>query len=144
MSENKPNIVYILTDDLGYGDVACLNPEGKIPTPNLDRLASQGMRFTDTHSTSAICSPSRYGILTGRYNWRSRLQQGIVMHYEEPLIAEGRLTVPELLRQHGYATGCVGKWHLGMGWSFGADPDFLPSKRADWDEVPATTEQKAK
>jgi arylsulfatase A-like enzyme len=113
---NRPNIVYILADDLGYGDVKCLNPNGKIATPNLDRLAAQGMIFTDAHSGSAVCTPTRYGILTGRYSWRSRLQSGVLGGYSRRLIEPGRLTVPALLRQHNYATGCIGKWHLGMDW----------------------------
>lgn len=112
-----PNIVYILADDLGYGDVQCLNPlHGKIKTPNLDRLAGQGMTFTDAHSGSAVCTPSRYGILTGRYAWRTRLQSGVIGGFSPPLIEPGRLTVPTLLKQHGYQTACVGKWHLGMDW----------------------------
>ena len=119
----KPNIVYILADDLGYGDVQCFNPQrGKIPTPNLDRLAEQGMSFTDAHSSSAVCTPTRYGILTGRYNWRSHLQSGVLEGFSKPLIAPGRLTVPGLLKQHGYATACIGKWHLGLGISKN-DPD---------------------
>jgi len=114
----KPNIVYILCDDLGYGDVQCLGGErSKIATPKIDRMASQGMIFTEAHSSSAVCTPTRYGILTGRYNWRSRLQKGVLHGYSEPLIAPDRLTVPALLQQHGYATACIGKWHLGMGLS---------------------------
>jgi len=111
----RPNIVYIIADDLGYGDVQCLNPErGKIATPHIDRFASQGMTFTDAHSGSAVCTPTRYGLLTGRYAWRTRLQQGVLDGGDdEPLISEERLTVPKLLRQQGYATACVGKWHLG-------------------------------
>ena len=110
----KPNIVYILADDLGYGDVHCLNPErGKIPTPHLDKLASQGMTFTDAHSGSSVCTPTRYGLLTGRYGWRSRLQSGVLDGYVQPLIAADRLTVPGLLKQHGYHTAIIGKWHLG-------------------------------
>ena len=111
----KANIVYVLCDDLGYGDVHCLNPQrGKIATPNIDTLAGQGMVFTAAHSSSAVCTPTRYGILTGRYNWRTRLQSGVQGGYDKPLIAPDRLTVPALLRQHGYATACIGKWHLGM------------------------------
>jgi arylsulfatase A-like enzyme len=112
----RPNIVYILADDLGYGDVHCLNPDGKIPTPNIDRLAAGGMVFTDAHSSSAVCTPTRYGILTGRYNWRSRLKSGVLYGYSRRLIEPGRLTVAEFLKQQGYATACVGKWHLGMDW----------------------------
>src|SRR5580704_695994 len=113
----RPNIVYILADDLGYGDVRCFNAQGKITTPHLDRLASAGVRFTDAHSSSAVCTPTRYGILTGRYNWRSALKSGVLNGYSNRLIEPGRLTVPEFLRQHGYRTACVGKWHLGMDWA---------------------------
>jgi arylsulfatase A-like enzyme len=112
----NPCIVYILADDLGYGDVKCLNPAGKIATPNLDRLAGNGMIFTDAHSSSSVCTPTRYGILTGRYNWRSRLQSGVLGGYSRRLIEPGRLTVPSLLKSHGYDTACIGKWHLGMDW----------------------------
>ena len=112
----KPNIVYILADDLGYGDLGCYNKDSKIPTPNLDRLAKEGMRFTDAHAPSSVCSPSRYGILTGRYAWRSRLQRGVLLPYDRPLIDAGRLTVPTMLKQQGYTTACVGKWHLGWDW----------------------------
>ncbi len=111
----KPNIVFILADDLGDGDVQCLNPQrGKIKTPNLDRLAAQGMTFTDAHSGSSVCTPTRYGVLTGRYAWRTRLQRGVLDGYVPPLIARDRLTVPALLKQHGYHTACLGKWHLGF------------------------------
>ena len=112
-----PNIVYILADDLGYGDVSCQNDDDRVPTPHVDRLAAQGMRFTDAHSGSAVCTPTRYGMLTGRYCWRSRLTQGVLFGYDEPLIEPGRLTVPELLRRHGYATAAIGKWHLGLAFS---------------------------
>jgi arylsulfatase A len=118
---SKPNIVYILCDDLGYGDVQCLNRErGKIATPNIDRLASQGMTFTDCHAAASVCSPSRYGILTGRYCWRTQLQQSALPGDAPPLIAPDRLTVASLLKQHGYATTALGKWHLGM--TFGKEP----------------------
>ena len=112
---SPPNIVYILADDLGYGDVKCLNPErGRIPTPALDRIAREGMTFTDAHSGSSVCTPTRYGILTGRYAWRTRLQKGVLDDYVTPLIAPDRLTVPALLKRNGYRTACVGKWHLGF------------------------------
>jgi arylsulfatase A-like enzyme len=107
----------MLVDDLGYGDVGCFNPDGKIPTPHIDRLAAQGMRFTDAHSGSSVCTPTRYGILTGRYAWRTRLQQTVLGGYSPPLIVPGRLTVAALLRAHGYDTACIGKWHLGLGWA---------------------------
>lgn len=110
-----PNIVYILCDDLGSGDVHCLNPErGKIATPNMDRLRAEGMAFTDCHSSSAVCTPSRYSILTGRYAWRSRLQHGVLGGESEPLIESGRMTVATLMKQHRYMTAALGKWHLGM------------------------------
>lgn len=111
----QPNIVFILADDLGYGDVQCLNPQrGKIATPHMDRLASQGMTFTDAHTTSSVCTPTRYGVLTGRYNWRTKLQKGVLWGYSTPLIAKDRTTVAGLLNQNGYRTACFGKWHLGM------------------------------
>lgn len=111
----RPNIVYILADDLGTGDVQCLNPErGKIATPHLDRLAQQGRIFTDAHSGSSVCTPTRYGVLTGRYAWRSRLQKGVLDNYVQPLISAERVTVPRLLGQHGYHSACIGKWHLGF------------------------------
>ena len=115
-SGNRPNIVLILADDMGYGDLGCQNPQSKIPTPNLDRLAGQGIRLTDAHSPSAVCSPTRYGILTGRYCWRTRLKSGVLWTWDPPLIEPDRLTVPKLLKQHGYATACIGKWHLGWDW----------------------------
>jgi arylsulfatase A len=114
LADSKPNIVYILADDLGYGDVQCLNPaRGKIKTPCLDRLAAEGMTFTDAHSGSSVCTPTRYGVLTGRYAWRTRLQGGVLSGYDDPLIAADRLTVPGLLKQNGYHTAIIGKWHLG-------------------------------
>jgi len=115
-SNSRPNIVYILADDLGYGDVNCLNSESKIPTPNIDSLAQRGVLFTDAHSGSAVCTPTRYGILTGRYSWRTRLQSGVLTGYSPPLIDEDRLTVGAMLQQWGYVTGCIGKWHLGWDW----------------------------
>lgn len=112
----RPNIIVVLADDLGYGDVQRLNPErGKIKTPHLDKLSGQGMTFTDAHSGSSVCTPTRYGLLTGRYAWRTRLQSGVLDGgNDEPLIAADRLTVPRLLKQHGYDTTCIGKWHLGF------------------------------
>jgi arylsulfatase A len=111
----KPNIVVILADDLGYGDIQRLNPErGMIKTAHLDKLAAQGMTFTDAHSGSSVCTPTRYGLLTGRYAWRTRLQSGVLDNYVEPLIAKDRFTLPRLLQEHGYHTACFGKWHLGF------------------------------
>ncbi len=112
----SPNIVLIFADDMGYGDMGCNAPACRIPTPNLDRLAGRGMRFTDAHSTSAVCTPSRYGLLTGRYNWRSRLKRGIVWEWDGPLLEPNRPTVANFLKDHGYDTMCLGKWHLGWDW----------------------------
>jgi len=111
-----PNIIYILADDMGYGDVSCLNENSKIHTYNIDKMAQEGLRFTDAHSSSAVCTPSRYSILTGRYNWRSTLKQGVLFGYDRHLIEEGRMTVASMLKKVGYRTACIGKWHLGMDW----------------------------
>lgn len=111
----RPNIVVILADDLGYGDLGCYNQQSKIPTPYLDRLAAQGLRCTDAHAPAAVCTPSRYGLLTGRYPWRPPAK-GVLPAWHAPIIANDCLTVPKLLQQHGYATACFGKWHLGLHW----------------------------
>jgi len=138
-----PNLVVIYADDLGYGDLQCYNPDrGKIPTPNIDRLASQGMRFTDAHSSSGVCSPSRYTLLTGRYHWRTRLQSGIVGKWGAPLIAPDRLTLAGLLKQRGYRSACIGKWHLGWDWPIGPDDRPLLAPRVKPDAV-ATDEHRA-
>lgn len=125
-ASEKINIVLILGDDLGHGHVSCLNPKSKIRTPYIDRLAQQGTLFTDAHSGSAVCSPTRYGLLTGRYAWRTRLVAGVLGPYDPPLIEEGRLTLPAMLRSQGYSTACIGKWHLGWTWPRvgAAEPDF--------------------
>jgi len=111
-----PNIVVILADDMGFGDLACQNPDSKIPTPNLDRLASRGMRFTDAHSPSSVCSPTRFGLLTGTYAWRSPLKQSVLWTWDAPLIPERTLTLGGMLRERGYSSACIGKWHLGWDW----------------------------
>jgi len=113
---NRPNFVYILADDLGFGDVRAYNPESKIPTPHIDQLASEGMRFTDAHSPSSVCTPTRYALLTGRYSWRSPLTSGVLWSYGRSLIEPDRPTVASMLQQHGYATAVIGKWHLGLDW----------------------------
>ncbi|WP_062105884.1 sulfatase family protein [Bacillus niameyensis] len=116
----KPNIIYILTDDFGYGDSSCYGAT-KINTPNIDRLASEGVLFTNAHSPSAVCTPTRYSILTGRYCWRSRLKKGVLVGDSNPLIEKDRTTVPSYLKQNGYKTSCIGKWHLGLEWSKDGD-----------------------
>lgn len=112
----EPNIVYILADDMGYGDVAALNPECGFPTPHLDRMASEGMIFTDAHTGSSCCTPTRYGILTGRYAWRTPLKSGVLSGYSGLMIDTDRTTVATLLKEQGYATACIGKWHMGIDW----------------------------
>ena len=111
-----PNIVLIMADDLGYGDVGCYNKNSKAPTPNIDRLATQGMRFTNAYSPAAVCIPTRYGLVTGRYPFR--LKQG---PWDGPVVAEGRMTIGSLLQKQGYETACIGKWHLGFDGGFTFD-----------------------
>jgi arylsulfatase A len=115
--EKPPHIVLIMADDMGFGDPGCYNPESLIPTPHMDRIAAEGARFTDAHSPTALCSPSRYSLLTGRYSWRTRLQKGVLMPYELPLIEPSRPTIASLLRSSGYDTAYIGKWHLGLEWT---------------------------
>ena len=112
----KPNIVLILADDLGYGDPQCYNDQSKIPTPHIDRVASEGLRLTDAHTPSSVCTPTRYGLLTGRFCWRSGLKRSVLWPWDPPLIEADRLTLPKILKQQGYATACIGKWHLGWDW----------------------------
>ena len=111
-----PNIVFVLADDLGWGDPQCYQPESKIPTPNIDRLAKEGVRFTDAHTPSSVCSPTRYTLLTGRYSWRTRLKSSVLDGFDPPLIGAGEDTLASLLKRAGYRTACVGKWHLGLEW----------------------------
>lgn len=113
----KPNIIYILADDMGYGDLHSLNPESRIQTPNMDKIVQQGVHFTDAHSNSAVCTPTRYGILTGRYSFRTRLKNGVLWGYSPSLIEPGRQTVATFLKSNGYQTACIGKWHLGLDWA---------------------------
>ena len=112
----RPNVIVILADDMGIDSVSAMNEKMGLRTPAIDQLMAEGMSFTDAHSTSAVCTPTRYSVLTGRYNWRSRLKRGIVGKWERPLIKDARLTLPEMFREHGYDTACIGKWHLGWHW----------------------------
>lgn len=114
----KPNVVYILADDLGIGDVSAFNENSKLKTVHIDNLAAEGMKFTDAHSGSAVCSPTRYGILTGRYSWRSVLKKGVLSGYSNALIEPDRITVADVFQTQGYHTAFVGKWHLGWDWKF--------------------------
>jgi arylsulfatase A len=113
---NKPNIVYILADDLGIGDVSGLNTEAKVNTPNIDKLITNGMTFTDAHTTSSVCTPSRYSIMTGEYAWRTKLKGRVLDGYSKALIEEDKDTAPKLLQRNGYETAMIGKWHLGWNW----------------------------
>lgn len=115
--QKHPNIIFILADDMGYGDVSYMDPNSKIKTENLDRMASEGVVFTDAHSSSSVSTPTRYGILTGRYNWRSTMKQSVLNGYSKALIAPGRETLASMLKKQGYATAGIGKWHLGWDWN---------------------------
>ena len=120
--QSNPNIIIILADDVGYGDPQVYNSASKIPTPNIDKLAEIGMRFTDAHTPSSVCTPTRYGLLTGRYAWRTELKKSVLWAWDKPLIAADRLTFPKMLKSKNYNTACIGKWHLGWRW---------PSKESD-------------
>ncbi|WDE96054.1 arylsulfatase [Lentisphaera profundi] len=122
IASDKPNIIIIYADDMGYGDMSNMNPESKIPTPNLDKLAANGMRFDDGHSSSGICTPSRYALLTGNYHWRR--MHGIVNSFGESVFKENEMTLPRMLKGQGYKTAAIGKWHLGFNWkSIMIDPE---------------------
>jgi arylsulfatase A len=133
-SARQPNILLLYADDLGYGDLGCYNPQSKIPTPHLDQLASQGMRFTDAHSSSGICTPSRYAMLTGRHHWRDF--HGIVNAFGKSVFQPERLTLPEMLKAKGYTTAAIGKWHLGWNWDAirkpGAPKNGIKPEDFDW------------
>lgn len=132
----KPNIIYILADDMGYGDISAYNENCPFETVHLDQMCERGMRFTDAHATSAVCTPSRYGILTGRYNWRSVLKSRVIGGYSVPILEEGRTTIADLLKKEGYRTCMIGKWHLGMEFpkqdGFEEQPGFGASDGVDY------------
>jgi arylsulfatase A len=129
---SRPNVVVVIADDLGVGDVGCYHPASKVPTPNIDRLAASGVRFTDAHASSAVCTPSRYALFTGEYAWRTRLKRGVISGYAPSLLATGTPTLASVLRDTGYRTLCVGKWHLGMEFS------ALPGEAIDFARAPYT------
>lgn len=140
--DQKPNIVFIFADDMGIGDVS--HTTGLAPTPYIDRMAAEGMRFTDAHTSSSVCTPSRYSLLTGRYNWRTRLQKSVFFNpHDAPLIKEDEATVASLLKKAGYHSACIGKWHLGIGWQFKEDFQRAPGQEGQgWDidySLPAIT-----
>nr|WP_158972746.1 sulfatase-like hydrolase/transferase [Paraglaciecola sp. L3A3] len=150
--ENKPNIIFIMSDDQGYGDVSAFNPNSKINTPAIDRLAQEGMMFTDAHSASAVCTPTRYGVMTGRYPWRTRLQKGVlgskssklpdgsISVGDEPLIDAATLTVAQFLKSQGYDTAMTGKWHLGFKYILPKGTEIDKSRGKHNDAVPVGTQ----
>ncbi len=132
-----PNIVFIMADDMGYGDVSSYNSGSKIQTPNIDRIASDGLLFTNAHSPSSLCSPTRYGLLTGRYCWRTRLKKYVLTGFygDTPLIEKGRPTLASILKNEGYETACIGKWHVGISWN---TKDGRPASYEEEDNVDFT------
>jgi arylsulfatase A len=130
LNSKHPNILILYADDLGYGDLGCYNPGSKIPTPNLNKLAAAGMRFTDGHSSSGICTPSRYALLTGRHHWRKF--HGIVGVFGKSVFDKDRLTLPEMLKTKNYTTAAIGKWHLGWDWDAIKKPDAKPDMQTKW------------
>lgn len=137
----RPNVVILLADDMGFGDVGAFNPLSLIPTPNMDRLAGEAVTFDDAHSSSAVCTPSRYGLLTGRYCWRSALKAGVFGGYEPPIIETDRVTLPRLLQRIGYRTAAIGKWHVGLTYATrpGADVDL--TRPFPWPEATRALEE---
>jgi arylsulfatase A len=127
---SHPNVLVILADDLGYGDLGCYNPNSQVKTPALDQLSREGLRFTDAHSGSAVCTPTRYGLLTGRHAFRSPLKQGVLGGYSPALIEQERFTLADLMKQAGYQTGVIGKWHLGLNWPLQAGAQPEPKREA--------------
>ncbi len=140
-TDSLPNIIVILADDLGYGDISSYHESNKIKTPNIDRLATDGMRFTDAHTPSSVCTPTRYGMLTGRYNWRSRLKKGVVNGTAKALIPNSRTTFSSVLQDKGYNTAFIGKWHLGWDWALKEEANNA-KKRVEFDDIDFTKEVK--
>lgn len=134
LNPERPNIVYLLADDMGIGDLGCYNSESKIPTPAMDLLAKDGMLFSDAHTNSAVCTPTRYGILTGTYAFRTRLKSGVLWGSSPSLIKEGEATVASLLKENGYTTACIGKWHLGLNWQ-AKNPDTKLTDKWSQDNI---------
>ncbi len=120
--KKKPNVILMLIDDLGYGDISAFNENSKINTKHIDKLCANGMKFTDAHSTSPLCSPARYGLMTGRYNFRSRMKCSVLTGDSFTLIEHNRKTLPKLFQDQGYRTACIGKWHLGLDWQLKENP----------------------
>ncbi len=135
---DRPNVVVIMADDMGYGDVQSLNPWSRIPTPAIDSLAHGGRRYLDAHSPSAVCTPTRYGLVTGRYCWRTRLKSGVLNGYGSPLMDQDRFTIASLMKREGYATGVIGKWHLGLGFAR-HDDDTTQGQRFDYSKPVSMT-----
>jgi len=127
--------VLVLADDLGFGDIGAFNPDSLIPTPNIDRLAAESVAFDDAHSSSAVCTPSRYSLLTGRHCWRSPLKSRVFYGYEPPLVEADRPTLPRMLQQLGYRTAAIGKWHLGLGYALRKGADLDLSRPLPWSEA---------
>jgi len=132
-----PNIIFVLADDLGYGDLSVYAPNNKIKTPHIDQMAQEGLRLTDAHTPAAVCTPTRYGLLTGRYNWRSRLKQGVLTGKSKALIPNSRRTLATLLKQKKYHTAFIGKWHLGWVWALKSEIDSSGAgwNREDFDNI---------
>ncbi|MFC7621595.1 arylsulfatase [Microlunatus sp. GCM10028923] len=126
----RRNVVIILADDLGWADTGCYGAAA-IPTPNIDALAGRGVRFTDAHAASAVCTPSRYALLTGRYPWRSRIKHGVLGGLDAPLLDPGPPTLADAFGGLGYRTGMFGKWHLGLGWHRRPDREPIPAGAPD-------------
>lgn len=131
----RPNIVMVLADDMGIGDIGAFNPSSLIPTPNIDKLVRESVSFDDAHSSSAVCTPSRYGLLTGRYCWRSPLKRGVFVGYEPPLIDQSTVTLARMLQRAGYRTGAFGKWHLGLGFAARSGQELDFSRPLPWLEA---------